>query len=405
MTRRGKVMLVGAFDTKGEEYRFVKELIEARGHETVAMNIGVIGEPRGIDPDWGADAVAAAGGSSLAELRSQSDRGHAMTVMSQGAAALTRDIYDRGEFDGIIGMGGTGGSSVISAAMRALPIGVPKVLVSTAASGDTRAMVGTRDITLIPSVVDVAGVNSISRTIYSRAAGAVCGMIEQEAATSREDKPIVAVTMFGNTTECVNRCVELLSAQGYECLVFHCTGVGGQTMEDLVNDGKIAAVLDITTTEWADQLCGGVFAAGPTRLEAAGKAGIPHLIVPGCVDMVNFGGKETVPARYADRNLVVWNPSVTLMRTNIEENLELGKIFAEKANAARGKVRVLLPLKGVSILDSEGQPFWWPEADAAMFEALKSGLDERIPVEELDVNINDPRFADRAVAALLEMLA
>ena len=405
MARRGKVMLVGAFDTKGEEYRFVKELIEARGHEVVAMNIGVIGEPRAIDPDWGAESVAAAGGSSLAELRSQGDRGHAMTVMSQGAAALSRDIYDRGGFDGIIGMGGTGGSSVISAAMRALPIGVPKVLVSTAASGDTRAMVGTRDITLIPSVVDVAGVNSISRIIYSRAAGAVCGMIEQEAATSREDKPIIAITMFGNTTECVNRCVEQLSAQGYECLVFHCTGVGGQTMEDLVNDGKIAAVLDITTTEWADELCGGVFAAGPTRLEAAGKAGIPHLIVPGCVDMVNFGAKDTVPARYADRKLVVWNPSVTLMRTNVEENRELGKIFAEKANAAQGKVRVLLPLKGVSILDSEDQPFWWPEADAAMFEALKSGLDERIPVEELDININDPRFSDRAVASLLEMLA
>jgi len=404
MAARRKILLIGAFDTKGEEYRFVKELIEARGHEAVTMNIGVIDEPIAIAPDWSADSVAVAGGSSLAELRSFKDRGHAMAVMSQGAASLTRVMYNDGGFDGVLGMGGTGGSSVISAAMRALPVGVPKVLVSTAASGDTRTMVGTKDITLIPSVVDVAGVNSISRTIFSRAAGAVCGMVEQEPAKSREDKPIIAVTMFGNTTECVNRCVAMLTEAGYECLVFHCTGVGGQTMEDLVNDGKIVAVLDITTTEWADQLCGGVFAAGPHRLEAAGKAGIPHLVVPGCVDMVNFGSMDTVPSKYAGRKLVVWNPAVTLMRTNVEENRELGQIFAGKLNASTGKVRVLLPLKGVSILDGENEMFWWPEADAAMFDALKGGLDKRIPVEELDVNINDPRFSARAVESLLEML-
>ncbi len=397
-------MLIGALDTKGEEYRFIKTLIESRGHDVVTMNIGVMDEPHAIDPDWDAASVASAGGGSLTELRSRKDRGHAMTVMSKGAERLMRDIYEQGGFDGILGMGGTGGSSVISAAMRALPIGVPKVLVSTTASGDTRAMVGTKDITLIPSVVDVAGVNRISRMIYSRAVGAVCGMVEQGIAVSSDDKPIIAVTMFGNTTECVNRCVAQLTEEGYECLVFHCTGIGGQTMEGLIADGKIAAVLDITTTEWADQLCGGVFAAGPSRLEAAGKAGIPHLIVPGCVDMVNFGGIDTVPSPYADRNLVVWNPSVTLMRTNVEENRALGKIFAEKANASTGKVRVLLPLQGLSILDSENQPFWWPEADRAMFDALKEGLDPSIPVEELNANINDPRFSARAVEAMLEML-
>jgi uncharacterized protein (UPF0261 family) len=404
MANRARIMLIGAFDTKGEEYRFVKELIESRGHDVVTMNIGVIAEPNAINPDWSAASVADAGGATLTELRSRKDRGHAMTIMSKGAEVLTRQVYERGGFDGVLGMGGTGGSSVISAAMRALPIGVPKVLVSTAASGDTRAMVGTKDITLIPSVVDVAGVNSISRMIYSRAVGAVCGMVEQEVSENPKDKPIIAVTMFGNTTECVNYCVSLLTEAGYECLVFHCTGIGGQTMEDLVNDGKITAVLDITTTEWADQLCGGVFAAGPSRLEAAGKAGIPHLIVPGCIDMVNFGSIDTVPDQYADRKLIVWNPAVTLMRTNVEENLALGEIFAEKANASKGKVRVLLPLKGVSILDSEDQPFWWPEADAAMFNALRDGLDERIPLEEMDVNINDPRFAARAVEALLELL-
>ncbi|HZG88116.1 Tm-1-like ATP-binding domain-containing protein [Paenibacillus sp.] len=404
MSENKVVLFIGAFDTKGEEYAYVKTLVERRGHQVITINIGVIDPPRHIQPDWDADQVAEAAGSTIDELRRRGDRGHAMTVMSRGAAKLVRKLYDEGAFHGILGMGGTGGTSVISEAMRGLPIGFPKLIVSTAASGDTRAIVGTKDIALIPSVVDVAGINRISRQIYAEAAGAICGMVEREADNGAEDKPIVAITMFGNTTECVDRCREQLTEAGYECLIFHCTGVGGRTMEDLVLDGKIAAVLDITTTEWADELCGGVFSAGPSRLEAPGIAGIPHLIVPGCIDMANFGGKETVPAQYQDRKLVVWNPAVTLMRTNVEENRRMGEIFAEKANRAAGPVRVLLPLKGVSILDSEGNDFWWPEANQAMFEALKANLQSRIPVEEMDVNINDPSFSSRAVQLMLDMI-
>ncbi|CAG7629959.1 Tm-1-like ATP-binding domain-containing protein [Paenibacillus allorhizosphaerae] len=401
-----RILLIGTFDTKGEEYAFVRQRIESRGHTVVTVNIGVMGSARYVEPDWDADAVASAAGASVHDLRERQDRGMAMTVMSRGASALIRDLYAKGEFQGILGMGGTGGTSVIGAAMRGLPIAVPKVLVSTAASGDTRAIVDTKNITLFPSVVDVAGLNRISRSIYEQAAGAICGMVdmEPESARSESDRPIVAITMFGNTTECVNRCREQLTQAGYECLVFHCTGTGGRTMEDLVRDGMVAALLDITTTEWADELCGGVFTAGPHRLEAAGEAGIPHLIVPGCIDMVNFGGEETVPLQYRSRKLVVWNPSVTLMRTNVEENARLGQIFAEKANAAKGPVQVLLPQKGVSILDSEGNDFWWPEADRAMFAALKSNLRKDIPVAEIDANINDPAFADAAVELLLEMI-
>lgn len=404
------ILLVGAFDTKGEEYAFVKRLIEGRGHRVLTMDFGVMGDARHIQPDIPASEVAEAAGETLQALRSAGDRGQAMTSMSQGVAQVVRNLHDAGRFDGILGMGGTGGTSVISAAMRALPVGVPKVLVSTAASGDTRPFLGTRDIVLIPSVVDVAGINRISRLVFGEAAGAICGMVEMagqsagDADAASVDRPVIAVSMFGNTTQCVDLCRENLTARGFEVLVFHCTGTGGRTMESLVEDGLVTAVLDITTTEWADELCGGVFSAGPTRLEAPGKAGIPHLIVPGCVDMVNFGPKETVPQHYQDRQLYVWNPTVTLMRTTPEENATMGRIFAQKANAARGPVAFLLPRRGVSILDTEGQEFWWPEADKAMFDTLKEHLRPDIRVEEMDTPINDSTFADRAVEMLLHMM-
>lgn len=398
------ILLLGALDTKEEEYGFVQRLIEVRGFRTLTVNFGVMGEPRRIRVDVPAATVAEAGGASLQELRTRQDRGQAMRVMGAGAARIVRQLYDEGKFDGILGMGGTGGSSVVSAAMQALPVGVPKVLVSTAASGNTEPYVGTRDITMIPSIVDVAGINRISHIVFSRAAGAVCGMVDIPLPEAADQKPLIAASMFGNTTPCVDRCRQLLSERDYEVLVFHATGSGGRVMEGLVEDGLFTAVLDITTTEWADELCGGVFSAGPNRLAAPGKAGIPHLIVPGCVDMVNFGGWDTVPEKYGGRRFYEWNPSVTLMRTTPEENAEMGRIFAERANQAQSPVAFLLPLRGVSMLDSEGKEFWWPEADRAMFEALKANLRPDIPVEEMDANINDPEFADRAVAMLLAML-
>jgi uncharacterized protein (UPF0261 family) len=303
-------------------------------------------------------------------------------------------------------MGGSGGSSVVTAAMRALPVGVPKVCISTVAGGNTAPYVGLKDITLIPSIADVAGLNRISRIILSRAAGAIVGMASAEVPDASADRPIIAASMFGNTTECVDRCRRLLDERGYEVLVFHATGTGGRTMESLIDEGLIDACLDITTTEWADTVCGGVFDAGPDRLAAAGRRGIPHLIVPGCIDMANFGPLDTVPQKFRDagRQLYQWNPSVTLMRTNVEENRRMGEAFAEKANAAKGPVAFLIPLRGVSILDGDAQPFCDREADRAMFTTLKQNLRPEIPVVELDNNINDAAFADKAVEMMLELI-
>lgn len=400
---RKTILIVGTFDTKGEEYAFLKRLIEARGHKTLMVNVGVFEASPLIRPDVDSDVVAKAGGGDIRVLR-EKDRGPSMKIMSDGAAVIVRQLFDEGKFDGVIGMGGSGGTSIVTAGMRTLPIGIPKVVVSTLASADTSPYVGTRDITIIPSVVDVAGVNRISRQIFTRAAGAICGMVESEVEMPAEEKPLITASMFGNTTPCVDMCREALTNKGYEVLVFHATGMGGRTMESLVEDGLIEAVLDITTTEWADELCDGVFTAGDTRLDAPGKMGIPHLIAPGCVDMVNFGPRDTVPDKFSERLFYEWNPSVTLMRTTPEENAEMGKIFAEKANAAKGPVTFLLPLKGVSMLDKEGEIFWSPEADGAMFATIKEHVSADIEVVEMDANINDPAFAEKSVEMLLKMM-
>ena len=402
----GTICLIGAFDTKGPEYAFVRERIVSQGFGVITVNTGIMGTTELFPVDVEAEKVVEAGGGNLADLREKKDRGEAMKVVCAGAPEVVKGLYDDGKFDGIIGMGGTGGTTVVTSAMRALPVGVPKVCVSTAASGDVEPYVGTKDITMIPSIVDVAGINRISRIIFAKAAGAICGMVASPVPESVEDKPVITASMFGNTTECVNACMEKLSGEGYEVLVFHATGTGGKTMESLVDEGLVDAVLDITTTEWADTVCGGVFDAGPERLDAPGRSGIPHLIVPGCVDMANFGGMDTVPEKYktAGRNFYEWNPSVTLMRTNNEENEKMGKIFAEKANAAKGPVAFLIPLKGVSILDGDGEQFCDREADQKMFEAIKANLRSDIPVVEIDCNINDPEFSTKAVEMLLDLI-
>ena len=400
------ILMIGAFDTKDEEYAFLRERIGAKGHRVVAVNTGVMGSTDLFPVDVEADEIAAAGGGDLESLRAGEDRGEAMKVMCAGAPALVRRLYDEGKVDGIVGMGGTGGTTVVTAAMRALPVGVPKVCVSTAASGDTSAYVGTKDVTMVPSIVDVAGINRVSRLIFTRAAGAICGMVESGVPEVAEEKPIITASMFGNTTECVDTCRDALSEQGYEVLVFHATGTGGKPRASLGRERLVDAVLDSTTTEWADTVCGGVFDAGPERLSAPGEMGLPHLIVPGCVDMANFGGPETVPQKYKDagRTFYEWNPSVTLMRTNLEENQRMGKAFAEKANAATGPVAFLIPLRGVSILDGDGEPFCDREADQAMFDAIKQNLREGIEVVEMDCNINDPAFSAKAVEMMLDLI-
>ena len=400
------VLMIGAFDTKGAEYAFLRRRILERGHAVLAVNTGVLGSTDLFGVDVEAGEVAKAGGGDLAALREKKDRGEAMKVMTAGARVLVASLYAEGRFDGIIGMGGTGGSTVVTAAMRALPVGVPKVCVSTAASGDTSAYVGTKDVVMVPSIVDMAGINRISRIIFSRAAGAICGMVEAEPPAASDEKPVIAATMFGNTTDCVTACAKALGAEGYEVLVFHATGTGGRTMESLVQEGLVDAVLDITTTEWADEVCGGVFSAGSDRLGAPGRRGVPHLVVPGCVDMANFGPMDTVPAKYRDagRTFYEWNPSITLMRTSAEENRRMGQVFARKANEAKGPVAFLIPLRGVSILDGDGQPFCDREADAAIFEAIKANVRRDIAVVEMDANINDPEFAVKAVEMMLDLM-
>jgi uncharacterized protein (UPF0261 family) len=400
------VCILGAFDTKGEDHAFLREEILKLGQQVVTVSIGVLDSTRLFPVDFEASEVVQVAGLDLEQIRARKDKAEAMKALDQGAPKLVRSLYEQGRFDGIIGMGGSGGSAIIASAMRALPIGVPKVLVSTVASGDVSFYIRGKDITMIPSIVDVAGLNRVSRLIYARAAGAICGMLQNEPPRASDDRPIITASMFGNTTDCVGACSEALKRKGFEVLVFHATGAGGRAMETLVADRLVEAVLDITTTEWADELCQGIFSAGPQRLDAPGQRGVPHLIVPGCVDMANFGAPSTVPEKFrqAKRLFYEWNPSVTLMRTNVEENRQMGEIFAKKANAAKGPVAFLIPLRGVSMLDGDGQQFCDREADRAMFDAIKANLNPGIPVVELDLNINDPAFAAKAVEMMLELI-
>lgn len=396
------VVIIAALDTKGDEARLIRDYVSAQGHTPVVVDVGVLGEPR-IAPDVPSAEVAEAGGARLEALRRGQEKFAAMEAMTNGAAVVAARLRAAGRLDGVIGIGGSAGTAIGTSAMRALPLGVPKLMVSTVAAGDTRAYVGSKDLTMMYSVVDVAGINRISAAILTNAAGAIVGMVEAEP-PKVESRPLIAASMFGNTTPLVDRARGELERRGYEVLVFHATGTGGQTMESLIVDGFVEGVLDVTTTEWADELAGGVMTAGPTRLEAAARRGVPAVVAPGCLDMVNFWGVETVPEKYRDRKLYKWNPNVTLMRTTPEENRRLGEIIAEKLNAATGPVAVLLPLRGVSQLDSEGNPFWWPEADQALYDALKRNLRSSIEVVELDANVNDPAFADAAVAKLLELM-
>jgi len=398
------VVIVGALDTKGEDFRYVKELIEGQGVATLVVDFGVMGPPA-FAPDVTREAVVAAAGGDLARITSGDHKDEAMQMMAAGLAAVVSKLYAEGKVDGIMGMGGSGGTSIATTAMRVLPVGVPKLMVSTMGGGDVSAFAGTKDITFMPSIVDVAGFNRLSRAIYANAAGAIAGMVKIEAPAGGADKPIVVASMFGNTTTAVEHAKGLVEAKGYEVLVFHATGSGGRAMEGLIADGFITASLDMTTTELADEICGGMLSAGPERCLAASRAGIPAVLVPGCVDMANFGGMETVPEKYHDRTLYKWNPNITLLRTNVEENRWMGEKIAAAANAATAPIAVLLPLKGVSMLDSEGHEFWDPEADGACFDAIRSGLKPGIPLIEVDANINDPEFSGKVAETLLEMLA
>jgi len=398
-----QVVIVGALDTKGQEFKFVKDLIEKEGLDTLVVDFGVLGKP-GFKPDISRDEVAKKGGHEISEFADGGHKDDAMKAMAKGLKETVTQLYEDGKLDGIIGMGGSGGTSITTTAMRALPVGVPKVMVSTMGGGDVSPFAGTKDITFMPSIVDVSGINSISSNIYANAAGAITGMVKTEKPDTGEEKPLITASMFGNTTTAVDHARGILESEGYEVLVFHATGTGGKTMEGLITDGYISACLDITTTELADEVCGGILSAGPDRLKAAALKGIPAIIVPGCVDMANFGGIETVPEKYKDRNLYEWNPNVTLLRTNIEENKKIGKMIAQAANESKAPVVILLPLQGVSMLDSEGGRFWNPEADAACYDAIKANIKPEIKIIESDHNINDPEFSGLCANTLLSLL-
>lgn len=394
--------VVGTLDTKGPEFEFLKQQIEARGHRCIVIDAGVLGPPH-FTPDVTRDEVANAGDSNIADLVARNDRGHAITVMAEGAANVVRGLYDQGRIDGVVSLGGSAGTTIGTTAMRLLPAGVPKVMVSTLASGNTRPYVGTKDLTMTYSIVDIAGLNRLSRKVIANAAGAVCGMVETQVPPT-EDKPLIGATMFGVTTPCVTRVRQALEQNGYEVLVFHATGTGGQAMEGLIEDGFISAVADITTTEWVDEVCGGVLSAGPTRLDAAAKKGIPQVVVPGALDMCNFGPMDTVPDHYKHRNLYVHNPTVTLMRTTPEEAAKIGEIIGSKVSAAKGPTVVIVPLKGVSAIDAPGKPFYAPDSNEALFNALRRSVKPPARLVEMDYHINAPEFADQVASMLLDFI-
>ncbi len=394
------VCIVGTLDTKDIEFAFIKTQIEAAGVSTCVINTGILGEPQ-LTPDISADEVAQAGGSSLQALRDEGDRGHSVTVMARGAAVLAAEKQAAGEIDGIISLGGSAGTTIGTTAMQAVPIGVPKIMVSTLASGDTSPYVQSKDICMMYSVVDIAGINRLSRQILANAAGAIVGMVNAEIPETTADKPLIAATMFGVTTPCVTKAREILEEAGYEVLVFHATGTGGQAMEDLVKGGFLVGVLDVTTTELADELVGGILSAGPDRLEAAGEAGLPQVVAPGALDMVNFGPPDTVPEKFSERLFYQHNPTVTLMRTTAEETAELGRIMARKLNEAQGPTTVIIPLQGVSAIDKTGQPFDSPEAREAWRENLKAQIGGNVTVIEMDAHINADEFATKLAETLL----
>jgi uncharacterized protein (UPF0261 family) len=396
------IAILGTMDTKGEEHAFVAGLIRRRGHQMLIIDVGTLGEPS-LKPHISRHEVAAAASADLAAVAQRRDRGEAIEIMSRGAPIILSRLVTEKKIDGVISLGGGGGTAIGTAAMRALPIGFPKLMVSTLASGNTAQYIGVKDIVMFPSIVDVAGLNRISRQILTRAAGAICGMVEAQPEFG-PDKPLIVASMFGNTTDCVQAARKPLEAAGYEVLIFHATGAGGRTMESLIETGLVSGVLDITTTEWADELVGGFLTAGPARLGAAAEHAIPAVVAPGCLDMVNFHGPESVPAKFRGRNFYQHNPQVTLMRTTPDECAQLGKIIAEKLNLSRGPVSVLLPLRAVSVISAPGQKFHDPAADLALFNSLKSNLRKNIPVIEMDCAINDPPFAEACARALLKNL-
>lgn len=394
--------VIATMDTKGTEARFVADRLRTAGVEVRTVDVSTLGPAVG-EPDVNRETVCHAAFGTGFEIGSH-DRGEAIGRMAEALRAYLLAETAAGRVQGVLGLGGSGGTSLITTALRALPIGLPKLMVSTVASGNVAPYVDCSDIAMFYSVVDIAGLNAVSEAILANAAAAMAGMVRQ-ASRSRPKRQAVGMTMFGVTTPCVSRVRQILENAGYDCLVFHATGAGGRAMEQLVASGLISGVLDITTTEVADEIVGGVFPAGPGRFDKIVESGVPLVVSFGAVDMVNFGAIETVPEPFRNRRLHVHNAQVTLMRTTVEENRRIAAWIADKLNRARAPVRVLIPEGGVSLLDRPGQPFHDPEADAALFEEFEKRF-EITPMRQvirLPYEINAPEFADALAAQFLEL--
>ena len=396
------IYLLATLDTKGPEAAFIRDRLAELGLSTVVVDTGCLGEPI-FRADISRAEIFQAAGTSLADLVRQNDRGQAVTAAAAGARKIVAEAHSQGRLEGIIGLGGSAGTTISATAMQALPIGVPKVLISTLASGQVRQYVGDKDILMLNSIVDIAGINRVSRQILGEAAAAIAGMTKFRVPVLADDKPLVAATMFGVTTPCVQHARSILEQAGYEVLVFHATGNGGQAMESLIRDGLISGVLDITTTELADELVGGVFSAGPTRLTAAGQASVPQVVSVGALDMVNFREPESVPEKFRSRKFHRHNPTVTLMRTTPEENARLGEELAQKVSQSKGLSAIFLPLQGVSAIDRQGQSFDDPAARVALYDAIRANHGS-VELVEMDLHINDPKFAEACARKLLELM-
>ncbi|WP_025764250.1 Tm-1-like ATP-binding domain-containing protein [Dyadobacter tibetensis] len=399
-----KILILGCFDTKAVVFEYLLERLRSLGQEVLTLNTGVMEGTCHFQVDFTSEAVALAADNDLEGLRKLGDRGKAIEVMGKGASKLVAQLVAENRIKGAIGMGGGGGTYMALAAMQGIPLGIPKLCLTTLATKDLSRQIGDKDITLMPSVVDIAGLNPIIKAFVAQAAAAITGM-SQAAVYPIPMQKSIAISMFGNTTKCVDRCTELLNAAGYEVYAFHATGVGGKTMELLIREGCFEAVLDITTTELADNLSGGICSAGPDRLLAAVEMGLPQVVVPGCLDMVNFGHLDTVPQQFRHRQLYSWAPDVTLMRTNEEENRVLGKEIVSKLSPNRAPTQITLPLRGVSQMDDVDGLFHNPSANQSLFDSIREGANERLQVVEVDAHINDASFAEHLVGQLLGLIA
>jgi uncharacterized protein (UPF0261 family) len=397
------VVLIGTLDTKGAEYGYIRDRIVEQGCRVIVVDVGILGKPL-FQPDITREQVAQAAGLSIAEVASSREEGEAIQRMSEGAMKTVQELHQSGELDGVLALGGSMGSMLCTAAMRALPLGIPKVMVSTQASGDTHPYVGTKDIVMIPSLADIVGLNRITKNVLTIAAGAVVGMVNAAPGPIPSDKPLIGLTLQGDLMPCANYAIELLEQRGYEVVVLHAVGTGGKTLEEWIEQGLIAGVFDLVTTEVIQHMYGGLNDAGPARLEAAGRRGIPQLVAPGKADIITFDGTQGIPERLRGRKLLMHTPIRVMARTTKEERAQMGRVMAEKLNKAIGPTAVIIPKKGFSGPDKEGNDWHDPEANLALIETLKRDLKPEIKLVEVDAHINDRLFTETAVTLLHELM-